>query len=810
MKISYNWLNKLIASNCSAETIATMLTECGLEVESMETHESIKGGLKGLVIGKVETCQKHPNADKLSLTTVNVGDKVLNIVCGAPNVEAGQTVVVATEGATLYPNAGEPFVIKKSKIRGEPSEGMICAEDEIGLGTSHAGIIVIDEEIAPGMSAADYFKIETDVIFEIGLTPNRADAASHFGVARDIQALLANTAQAKIVLPEVVNFVTDNRNLPIEVEVVDTADCIRYSGISISNIKVGPSPTWLQQALHSIGVKSINNVVDTTNYILHDIGQPLHAFDAAAIKGNKIIVKRLNTATKFTTLDGIERALTGSELMICNQSEPMCIAGIFGGLTSGVSENTTSIFLESACFNPVTIRKGAKHHGLKTDASFRFERGTDPEITCYALQRAAMMIKELAGGTISSDIIDIYPNVVEPVVIHFSFAQLEKMAGYKIEKTVVKNILIALGINILEDYHEGLKISIPAYKVDVRREIDVIEEVLRITGYNAIPLPSQFSFSLDSAANPSPYTNTVAIAQVLASNGFNETLNNSLSKESYYETYTDTVKLINPLSSELNTLRTEMIFSLLECAQYNTNRQQSDLKLFEFGFTYRKAEKKYSESSVLGIFCTGNRIAENRKGHYIQYDLYYIKSLAEQIFQIYNIANYKETEYNGTFLTGDAIAYTLKDRKTKSEMTIAYGGKINKALARKFDLSVDSYYLQINLDLLITMSAAQDFRIAPVPRFPEVKRDLSMILDNSVTYSQIQQLAFETERNFLKRVNLFDVYKGDKIPQGKKSYAMSFYLADTERTMREQDIDKTMNKLMESFEKKLNVEVRKS
>ncbi|HEY6162377.1 MAG TPA: phenylalanine--tRNA ligase subunit beta, partial [Bacteroidia bacterium] len=608
MKISYNWLKQYVNTDLPAEEVGKLLTNCGLEVESIEKFETVKGGLEGMVIGEVKTKEKHPDADRLSVTTVDIGTgTLLNIVCGAANVAAGQKVVVATIGATLYPATGEPFTIKKSKIRGALSEGMICAEDEIGLGPSHEGIMVLDASAKVGSSAKEYFKIESDLVFEIGLTPNRADAASHVGVARDLVAVLnCNSSEAQLTLPPVDAFAIDNEKLNLEVSVEDTGACPRYSGITLSGITVKESPGWLKQKLASIGVRSINNVVDVTNYVLHELGQPLHAFDADRISGKKVIVKKLPAKTKFKTLDEADRELSADDLMICNSETGMCIAGVFGGINSGVTGQTKNIFLESAYFDPVHIRKTSKHHALKTDASFRFERGTDPNITVYALKRAAMLIKEVAGGTISSNIVDIYPHPVENFKVAFSFVNCDKLIGKQLDRELIKKIVRSLGIGITSEGHDALLLSVPPFKVDVQREADVVEEVLRIYGYNNVELPSSLHASLSYAPKPDPDKIQKILSNLLSANGFHEIVTNSLTKASYYpEKPERAIHILNPLSSDLEVMRQSLMFTGLESIAYNINRKNPDLKFYEFGKTYLKAGEKYIEERHLALFATG-------------------------------------------------------------------------------------------------------------------------------------------------------------------------------------------------------------
>src|SRR6185436_2414006 len=645
MKISYNWLKQYINVDLPPAEVSALLTNCGLEVESLEKFETVKGGLKGVVIGEVTEKQKHPNADRLSVTKVNTGaGEPLQIVCGAPNVEAGQKVAVALVGSTLFPVSGEPLEIKKSKIRGELSEGMICAEDEIGLGTSHAGIMVLDDDAVVGTPAADYFKIEEDWIFEIGLTPNRADAASHIGVARDLAAVLNSSSSSnssKLLFPSTDNLTIENHELKIQVAVENKKDCIRYSGISLTSVTIGDSPEWLKNRLKSIGLKPINNIVDISNFVLFETGQPLHIFDADEIGGKKVIVKNLAAKTKFITLDEKERELNGDELMICDANGGMCMAGIFGGIKSGVSEKTKNIFIESACFNPASIRKSSKYHGLKTDASFRFERGTDPDNTIYALGRAALLIKEICGGVISSEIIDVYPSPVENTKVEYNFKRGSGLMGMDINPPVIKNILKDLGIMVTNENSELLQLSVPNYKVDVKREADVVEEIMRIYGYNRIPVPSKMNTPLPSHAQTIKEKFVKNISQFLTSNGFFETFSNSLTKESYAEILNkkeEAVKILNPLSGDLSIMRPTLIFSGLESIQYNRNRKNTDLRLFEFGKTYHRSSggqnivKGYREENHLSLFLTGNRRDESWiKNSPESYSIYFLKSLLNNL-----------------------------------------------------------------------------------------------------------------------------------------------------------------------------------
>lgn len=818
MKISYNWLTDYISNGdfakndeAKAHVAAKLLTDCGLEVESAELFESLKGGLKGVVIGEVMEKQKHPNADKLSLTKVNVGgDALLSIVCGAPNVEAGQKVAVALVGATLHPLSGEPFEIKKSKIRGELSEGMICAEDEIGLGASHAGIMVLDAAAQVGTPAADYFKVEKDIVFEIGLTPNRADAASHIGVARDLAAVVNSlnaNPSATLKLPSVDDFKVDNTGLIIKVEVENKNDCIRYSGVSISGVEVKDSPEWLKNKLKSIGLKSINNVVDVTNFVLFETGQPLHAFNADKITGQKIIVKNLPAKTKFVTLDGVERELNGSELMICNSNEGMCMAGIFGGMHSGVSSQTTNIFLESACFHPGSIRKSSKQHGLKTDASFRFERGTDPDITVYALKRAALLLKEICGGKIASEIVDIYPQPVQPATVQYNFKSAARLSGIAINATVTKNILTDLGIQVAKENTEDFELIIPNYKVDVKREVDVVEEVLRIYGYNRIDLPAKMNMPLPQRDESTKEALVYSLSAFLVANGFNEMLSNSLTKESYatVEEKNTAVKIINPLSNELSIMRQSLLFSGLEAIQYNRNRKKSALRFFEFGKSYHKTSGGYSEPGHLSLFVTGSRYAESWvKQQPSAYDIYFMKSLLHNL-----LVNAGVQEKNISHRSIEQKNFSSALEIIVGNKVVATYGLLNGRLQKQFDITEAVFYADVLMDTLVSLTKSAKIVIAEVPKFPEVKRDLSMLIGKNISYADIEKLAFETERKLLKNVHLFDVYQGDKIDIGKTSYAISFILRDDEKTLQDKQIEGVMDRLMKTFEAKLGAQIRK-
>ena len=804
MKISYNWLKQYVNTDLPAEEVGKLLTNCGLEVESIEKFETVKGGLEGMVIGEVKTKEKHPDADRLSVTTVDIGTgTLLNIVCGAANVAAGQKVVVATIGATLYPSTGEPFTIKKSKIRGALSEGMICAEDEIGLGTSHEGIMVLDASARIGSPAKEYFKIESDHVFEIGLTPNRADAASHIGVARDLVAVLnCSSSGIQLTLPSVDSFAIDNDKLNIAVSVEDTAACPRYSGITLSGITVKESPEWLKQKLASVGVRSINNVVDATNYVLHELGQPLHAFDADKISGKKVIVKKLPAKTKFKTLDEVERELGAEDLMICNEKEGMCIAGVFGGITSGVTAQTKNIFLESAYFDPVHIRKTAKRHALKTDASFRFERGTDPNITVYALKRAAMLIKEVAGGTVSSNIVDIYPNPVENFKVAFSFANCDKLIGKQVDHELIKKILRSLGIEITSEGHDALLLSVPPFKVDVQREADVVEEVLRIYGYNNVELPSSLHASLSYAPKPDPDKIQSIISNLLSANGFHEIVTNSLTKASYYpEKPERAIHILNPLSSDLEVMRQSLLFTGLESIAYNINRKNPDLKFYEFGKTYFKAGEKYIEERHLAVFATGRDKEESWKHKEERTDFFTVKSAVLGIASRLGIKDIRTTEMEHERLAGCVM---LSSGKTNFSII----GKVKANILKELDIKQEVFYAGMNWEAVLQLLKNNKVQFTEVPKFPEVRRDLALLVDKNIRYEQLEQLAFQSEKNLLQSVNLFDVYEGDKIEKGKKSYALGFILRDPNATLTDKQIDKVMEKLQKTFEEKAGAKVR--
>ncbi len=799
MKISYNWLKEFISTDKTPAEISTILTSTGLEVESLEKVEAIPGGLAGLIIGLVKDCAQHPNADRLRVTHVDIGaGENLQIVCGAPNVAAGQKVVVAVVGTTVYPTKGEPFKINKSKIRGEISEGMICADDEIGLGSSHEGIMVLPDEAVTGTLAKDYFSLNDDYMYEIGLTPNRADAASHLGTARDIAAFL----KLKIQKPNVSAFAVDNESRTIRVEVESKA-CIRYSSLTISGITVKESPQWLKDRLAVIGVRAINNVVDVTNYVLHELGQPLHAFDADTITGNQVIVKTCAEGTPFITLDGVERKLNADDLMICNETEPMCIAGVFGGATSGVSDATTNVFLESAYFNPVSVRKTSKRFGLKTDASFRFERGTDPDMTVFALKRAALLIKEVAGGAISSDISDIYPSQARPFKIDFSYKNAIRLIGKDIPAAEIKAIIEALDIKVESESAEGLLLEVPPYRVDVTREVDVIEEVLRIYGYNNIEIPTQIRASLNTSAKPERDTVQRVISELLTANGFNEMLANSLTALTFAASPEHAVKILNPLSNDLDIMRQTLLYSGLQAIAYNQNRKNLNLKFYEFGKVYNLKDDKYAEARQLSLFITGAKQGEQWDSKPQPVSFYHLKGAVDEL-----VDRLKLDDYSIEDVTDNELAYGLQYNFRGGKSLVKFG-VVNAGALKKTDVEREVFYALFNFDLILQLVQKHQITFKDIPKFPAVRRDLSMLVDNAVTFNQLKGIAQKTERKLLSEVNVFDVYQGDKLPVGKKSYALSFILQDEEKTLTDKAIDSIMQKLIYNFGKEAGAEIRK-
>ncbi|WP_298263076.1 phenylalanine--tRNA ligase subunit beta [uncultured Lutibacter sp.] len=808
MKISYNWLKQFLKIDWEAEKTGELLTDLGLEVEGIETVESIKGSLEGVVIGKVLTCIQHPNADRLKVTTVDLGNGTpVQIVCGAPNVAAGQTVPVATIGTILYDDKGEGFKIKKGKIRGEESHGMICAEDELGLGSSHDGIMVLDENIPAGTVASEVFNIEKDQVFEIGLTPNRADAMSHLGTARDLRAgLIQQGISLELISPSVSDFHVDDRTLKFDVIVEDSDKAPRYVGVTISDITVKDSPEWLQNRLKAIGLTPINNIVDATNYVLHELGQPLHAFDASKVKGNKVIVKTLPTGTKFTTLDEVERELHEEDLMICNgNEEPMCLAGVFGGLNSGVSENTTSIFLESAYFNPVSIRKTAKRHALNTDASFRFERGIDPAITKYALKRAANLILEVAGGKVSSEIDDLYPTKFEDFQVFLSYEKMDRLIGAEIPRETVKNILASLDIKFNSVTDGGIGLTIPAYRVDVTREADVIEEILRVYGYNNV----EFSHKLNTSISFSEFDDVKienVISNQLVSQGFNETMANSLTKADYISlsemlNEEHNVSMLNPLSNDLGVMRQSLLFSGLESVIYNINRKNNFLKFFEFGKTYHKFESGYKEQKHLTLFVSGFRTKERWNVVQKTSDFFYLKGVVIALLNRLGIAKVKTTPTKNDIFS-EGITLSL------GKIKLVDLGVVKRSINKEFGIKQEVLFADFNWENVLKVGGKSKIKVEDLSKFQPVKRDFALLIDKEVTFNEIYNLAFQAEKNLLKEVDLFDVYEGDKLKKGKKSYAVSFLLQDENKTLNDKQIDKVMQKLQQTFEKNVGATLR--
>ncbi|MDG1227040.1 MAG: phenylalanine--tRNA ligase subunit beta [Polaribacter sp.] len=808
MKISYNWLQQFLQVDWEPIKTGELLTDLGLEVEGIETKESIKGSLKGIVVGKVLTCTQHPNADRLKITTVDIGSgEPIQIVCGAPNVDAGQKVPVATVGTTLYDNKGEGFKIKKGKIRGEESFGMICAEDELGLGKGHDGILVLDDDITIGTPGSKVFNIETDYIFEIGLTPNRSDAMSHFGVARDLRAgLIQNDIKLELISPSVSDFHVDERTLRLDVEVENKEFTPRYCGISITDIEVKDSPEWIQNRLRAIGLTPKNNIVDITNYVLHELGQPLHAFDAQKIKGNKILVKTLNQGTKFTTLDEVERELSSEDIMICDgDSNPLCIAGVFGGFKSGVTENTTSIFLESAYFNPVSVRKTAKRHALNTDASFRFERGIDINTTKYALKRAALLIEKYAGGKLASDVSDFYPEKIEDFQVFLSYDNAYRLIGQEIPKDTIKNILASLEIKINSETEGGLGLTIPSYRTDVQREADIIEEILRVYGYNNIEFSHKLNTSISFDSNKETKVVNI-IADQLTALGFNETMTNSLTKPKYASLSENinqeaNVEMLNPLSNDLKVLRQSLLFSGLESVGYNINRKNNSLKFYEFGKTYHKYGQKYQENKHLTLFVTGNRNKNSWNLINKTSDFFYLKGIVTSLLVRLGINKLKSSPTKLDVFS-EGISFGLG--KTK----LVEFGVVKQSILKEIGIKQEVLFADFNWDSILNVTGNKKIKVINLPKFPAVKRDLSLLLDSKVEFNDVYNLAFKTEKKLLKEVDLFDVYEGDKLPQGKKSYALSFLLQDETKTLADKQIDKIMQKLQQNFEKNLEAVLR--
>lgn len=822
MNISYNWLKEYVDFDMTPQEIATALTSIGLETGNVETVQTIKGGLEGLVVGEVLTCEPHPNSDHMHVTTVNIGQgEPLQIVCGAANVAVGQKVVVAPIGTKLY-DGDECFLIKKSKLRGVESYGMICAEDEIGIGNDHSGIIVLPPNVAPGTLAKDYYEVKDDYVMEVDITPNRADACSHYGVARDLYAyLLHQGKQTQLHKPSVDAFAVDNHDLPIDIRVENTEACPRYSGVSMTGVTVKESPDWLKNKLRAIGLRPINNVVDVTNYIVHAFGQPLHCFDADTVKGRAIVVKTLPGGTPFVTLDGMERKLDEHDLMICNAEEPMCIAGVFGGLASGATEQTKDIFLESAYFHPTWIRKTARRHGLSTDASFRYERGVDPNNTIYCLKLAAIMIKELAGGTISADIKDTNPAPAKDFRVELSYAKAYSLIGKNIPADTIKSIARSLEMKLVSETDDKLILDVPPYRVDVQHDCDVVEDILRIYGYNNVEIPSTITASLSPQGDPD-FSNKLQnlISEQLVGCGFNEILNNSLTRAAYYgglQAYPadSLVRLLNPLSSDLNVMRQTLLFGGLETIAHNVNRKNVNLRLFEFGNVYAyhsdketndgKALAPYGESFHLGLWLTGKRVSNSWIHPNEDSSVFELKAYVENIFARLGIGHNdltsKPTTANDVFATSLTIAH-------RTGKVLATIGIVAPVILAKFDIETEVFYADLDWTALMKAVRNVSTEYTEIAKFPAVKRDLALLIDKNVTFAEIKAVAYETERKLLKDVYLFDVYEGKNLEEGKKSYAISFVLQDEKQTLTDKTIDKTMQKLIKNLQEKLNAKLR--
>lgn len=821
MNISYNWLKEYADFNLTPEELGAALTSIGLETGGIEEVESIRGGLRGIVIGKVLTCEEHPNSDHLHITTVDLGNgEPTQIVCGAPNVAAGQTVVVATVGTVLY-DGDQEFQIKKSKIRGIESFGMICAEDEIGIGKSHDGIIVLNEDVKPGTPAAEYYNLTSDYVLEVDLTPNRIDAASHYGVARDLCAWLSqNKETATPQRPSVDAFNIDRQDGAIDVVVENTEACPRYAGVTIRNVKVTESPQWLKDRLTAIGQRPINSIVDITNYLLHAMGQPLHCFDLDKVKGDKIVVRNCAEGTQFTTLDEVERKLNNADLMICNAEEPMCMAGVFGGLDSGVTEGTTSIFLESAYFNPTTVRKTARRHGLNTDSSFRFERGVDPSNTIYVLKLAALMVKEIAGGEICGEIVDIYPNEIKPFPVTLSYEYLNNLIGKEIPTETVDNILRSLEIEIKNRRDGEIDLEVPTYRVDVQRPCDVVEDVLRIYGYNNI----EFDNTLHATLSYKTFTDSANDLRELISNqltavGFNEILNNSLSAESYYEGLSqypaaNCVKLLNPLSNDLNVMRQTLLFGGLESLSHNINRRSSDLMMYEFGNVYNfnpEAESTaesplapYSENEKLALWLTGNI----RQGNWARSEeaatIYDLKAIVGNIFARLGISTRELALSEGN----EEIYSASLSIATRAGKQLGAMGIVAKSILKKADIKQEVLFAELDWNAIVKLAVKKKVTFTPLPKTQPVKRDLALLIDKAVTMAQIEAVVRESERKLLKDVTLFDVYEGKNLPEGKKSYAIAMTIQDDEKTLQDKQIEAVMNKIITNLEKRLGASLR--
>jgi phenylalanyl-tRNA synthetase beta chain len=815
MNISYKWLKEYVDFDLTAQQVCDALTSTGLEVDALEEVQSIKGGLKGLYVGKVLTCEPHPNSDHLHVTTVDLGKgEPSQIVCGAPNVAAGQKVIVADLGCVLY-DGDQEFVIKKSKLRGVESNGMICAEDEIGIGNDHAGIIVLPEDAVVGTPAAEYYHLESDWLIEVDITANRADALSHWGVARDLYAWLkSNGHETELHRPDCSKFKVDNHDLPIEVTIENQEACKRYACVSITDCEVKESPDWLKNKLTTIGLRPINNIVDITNYVMMAFGQPLHCFDADMVKGHKIVVKTMPEGTPFQTLDGEEHKLSDRDLAICNAEDPMCIAGVFGGKGSGTYETTKNVVLESAYFHPTWIRKSARRHGLSTDASFRFERGIDPNGTIYALQQAAILCQELAGGKVSMEICDVYPEPIKNAVVDLNFEYVNNLVGKFLNPGVIKFICRSLDMEVKYENEQGLTLEIPAYRVDVTRPCDVVEDILRIYGYNNVEIPTQLKGSLVIKGDEDQKHKLAnLVSEQLVGEGFNEILNNSLTKAAYYGESDTLVRIMNPLSSDLNVMRQTLLFGGLESIQHNVNRKRQNLRFFEFGnvYTFDPAKKNdddpmqaYKEQYHAALWLTGKRVEgswahANEDSNFYELSAY-VENILRRIGVKPGMVVRKKSE-NPIFSAG----LSIENRGGKQLIEM---GIINKKLLKQFDLSAPVYYAELNWTALMKVIKKNEVLYTEISKFPAVSRDLALLVDNNVEFAQIEQIARQTEKKLLKKVELFDVYEGDKLPAGKKSYAVNFILQDEEKTMGDKQIDAIMQKLIANIKKQLNAELR--
>ena len=820
MNISYNWLKRYLATDLSAEKIAEVLTEIGLEVEGFEKIETVKGGLSGVVVGQVLTCEMHPDSDHLHVTTVDVGEgEPLRIVCGAANCRTGLKTLCAKIGAVLYPNGGdEEFKIKRSKIRGVESLGMLCAEDELGIGTSHEGIIELPADAPVGMSAKEFLHVEDDYLIQIGLTPNRVDAASHIGVARDLAAWLRSRGEkAEVKWPDVSAFAVDNHDLEVKIRVENAVAAPRYTGVTVTGCKIGPSPEWMQNCLRAAGINPKNNLVDITNFVLFELGQPLHAFDADKIEGHEVVVRTCEAGTPFVTLDGVERKLTDQDLMICSAERPMCLAGVFGGLDSGISDTTTNVFIESAYFNPVWVRKTAKRFGLNTDSSFRFERGVDPNLQVYAAKRAALLMKELAGGTISSDITDIYPHPIRDFVFDFSISRARALIGKEIPEETIRTILAALEVKILAEKGDVLTVAVPPYRVDVQREADLVEDILRIYGYNNVEIPSRVRSTLSYAPKPDRSKLMNLAADFLTDNGFTEIMSNSLTKAAYYEGLTSCpaercVRILNPLSTDLNVLRQTLLFNMMEAIALNINHKNGDLRLYEFGNCYfhdaaKRTEENllaaYSEEYRLAVAVTGMAEPQSWNTKPAKASFFTLRAVAEKLLRRFGIDIYAlKTTPVESDLYGEGLVMELNGKRLLEIGTVA------PKIRRMTDVKQEVYFMELNFELLCKSTKKLKITAEELSKYPEVKRDLALLVDRQVTFAALREVALSTERKLLKNVSLFDVYEGDKLPEGKKSYALSFVLEDKSRTLDDKTIERVMSNLVRQFEQRCGATVR--